>query len=256
MPFDRKVIPSEGIDQRSIKKFEKLSASDVLPFPSGYMLLIQGSVGSGKSSLLWSVVNAYQEKNYFDLIIIYNACSDSFATWNKLDNEKTTVEVEGKYDPEEMQSLIDEIDKMQQKRRDENKRPYHILMILDDMVTSAISRKGTTTVFDQLVLNRRHLGVNIIITSQQYNILNPSIRGNNLSHFLLLKGNARDIKLASNEHNAGQITEEEFVRMYNMVKKKDKYGFLCVDYKEGPDKRFKNGFTEVIKVKSKLKEEE
>lgn len=241
----REIIPSEKKHPRLIKKIQKLDKE--LPSPPFYLVL-QGSVGSGKSSLLYSLIKAYQSKKFFDVIYIWNRVSDSDSAWEKFETDKTAIEIFHHYHDNDVFEIIENIDKVQKNRRAKKKPPLSILMVFDDMAYSNISRKGKPSALDEVVINRRHYNISLIITSQTYKALNQNMRTNNLSHLILLRANLRDLRNIAEEHNAGMVEEEEFIQMYQKVKEGDKYGFLVVDYQAEPSKIFKKNFKEIIQI--------
>lgn len=246
MPLKQEVMPSEKKHPKLLKLIETLDKD--LPKPP-FFIIIQGSVGSGKTSLLYSLLNSYQKNNFFDVIYFYNRVSDSDKVWLKFEKEKkTAVEVFNNYRDDRLLYQIDVIDKVQNKRREKKKRPLNILFVFDDMAYSNIVSRGKSTALDQLVINRRHYNVSLIVTSQTYKALNINLRTNNLSHLVLLRANLKDLKMIAEDHNAGMIEEDDFVELYNEVKKKGKYNFLVVDYQDDPDKIFKQNFNEILKI--------
>lgn len=242
---NREVIPSEKKHPRLIKKIKELEKE--LPKPPFFMI-IQGSVGSGKTSLLYSLLKAYQDKNFFDVIIFYNRVSDSDEVWEKFETKKTAIELYHDYNDAKLIEIINQLDGVQSERREKKKRPLNVLFVFDDMAYSNIVRKNKSTALDQLVINRRHYNASLIITSQTYKALNINLRTNNLSQLVLLRANLKDLKMIAEDHNAGMIEEKEFINLYDSVKKGGQYDFLVVDYQDKPENIFKRNFKEVIKI--------
>jgi len=242
---NREVIPSEKKHPRLIKKIKELEKE--LPKPPFFMI-IQGSVGSGKTSLLYSLLKAYQDKNFFDVIIFYNRVSDSDEVWEKFETKKTAIELYHDYNDAKLIEIINQLDGVQTERREKKKRPLNVLFVFDDMAYSNIVRKNKSTALDQLVINRRHYNASLIITSQTYKALNINLRTNNLSQLVLLRANLKDLKMIAEDHNAGMIEEKEFINLYDSVKKGGQYDFLVVDYQDKPENIFKRNFKEVIKI--------
>lgn len=271
MPIKRYVMPSEAKHKLTLKLNDKLNEiNPILPKPP-YFFLIQGSVGSGKTSLLYSLLRNYQKINYFDIIYVYNRVKDSDKVWQSFEKYKivkkknkagkeeeeikyiTSVEIYNDYDNKQLKDLIDSIDEAQTMRRDEGKRPLNILFVFDDMAYSGITKRASApSSLDQLIINRRHYNISIIITSQTYKALSMNARTNNLTHMILMKANKKDRELIAEDHNAGEVSTEDFLKMYENVKKSGKYDFLVVDYTDEQERRFKKNFEEVIGLKETI----
>lgn len=263
MPIKRYVMPSEAKHEKTIKMNEKLNKlNSVLPKPP-FFFLIQGSVGSGKTSLLYSLLRNYQKINYFDIIYIYNRVKDSDKVWQTFEKYKiikkknkeeeikyiTSIEIYNDYDNKQLKNLIDAIDETQTQRRTEGKRPLNILFVFDDMAYSGITKRASApSSLDQLIINRRHYNISIVITSQTYKALSMNARTNNLTHMVLMKANKKDLELIAEDHNAGEVSTEDFIIMYKTIKKGNKYDFLVVDYTDEQERRFKKNFEEVIEI--------
>lgn len=262
-----KIIPSENEKYDAYEDFKKLDYSDYLPKPNGFCIMIQGSVGSGKSSLLYTLLNLYQKVNVFDIILVYCPTSDSHEVFKKFDDEKTDVVINSKFNDLEFSSFIKDLDEDQRKIREKidehiskdekipkGLRPVRVLVILDDAITDpTLIQKVRPNSFDTAVINRRHMGLNIIITCQNYLQASPNLRANNPSHFILMKANERDLKKISEEHNGGQIMPQTFMNLYKGIKDVEPYGYLMVDYKADPDKRFRSGLSDILSVADIIK---
>lgn len=245
--METEVIPSEKIPAKNRKQDEKLPC--YLP-PARGLIIIQGSAGSGKSSLLYSMVKQYQKHNYYDIIIVYNRCSDSDFVWESFQTKKTDVQIFNKFDNQELLDIIENLDEEQQSRRrmsPEKRKLLNVLFIFDDMIYSGICSSYKTSALDELVINRRHLNATIMITSQSYKALNQNIRTNNVSQMIVMRANVKDLENIAQEHNAGVCGIPEFVEMYNTCKDYGNYEYFVVDYRKPQDKMFSRGFKNVLK---------
>lgn len=244
------VIPSERIPLKNRKQDDKLPS--YLP-PARGLLILQGSAGSGKSSLLYSIVKQYQQQHYFDVIIVYNRCSDSDFVWKGFADKKTDVQVYNRFNNEELLDIMTNLDEIQQERRQmkaDKRKLLNVLFIFDDMIYSGICSSSKKSALDELVINRRHLNSTVIITSQSYKALNQNIRTNNVSQMIVLRANTRDLLNIAEEHNAGLVSVDEFVCMYNHCKAIGDYEYFCVDYRKPQGKMFSRGFKNTLKTSS------
>lgn len=245
--METSIIPSEKIPTKNRKQDEKLP--DYLP-PARGLILIQGSAGSGKSSLLYSMIKEYQKKNYFDIIIVYNRVSDSDYVWKGFEDKRTDVQVYNSYDNQELLDIIDNINEEQMERRNmkpDKRKLLNIAFIFDDMIYSGICHAHKKSAVDELVINRRHLNCTVFITSQSYKALNQNIRTNNVSQMIVMRANTVDLKNVGDEHNAGVCTTEDFMEMYNHCKDFGNYEYLVVDYRKPQDEIFSRGFKTTLK---------
>lgn len=242
------IIPSEKIPAKNRKQDERLPS--YLP-PARGLIILQGSAGSGKSSLLYSMVKQYQKQNYFDVIIVYNRCSDSDFVWEGFQTRKTDVSVFNRYDNQELLDIIENLDEVQQERRmkkpDSKQRLLNVLFIFDDMIYSGICSAYKKSAVDELVINRRHMNATVMITSQSYKALNQNIRTNNVSQMIVLRANAKDLMNIGEEHNAGVCNTDDFMEMYNHCKDFGNFEYLVVDYRKPQDKMFSRGFENTLK---------
>jgi len=244
------VIPSEKIPTKNRKQDAKLPA--YLP-PARGLVILQGSAGSGKSSLLYSMIKEYQKQHYYDVIIVYNRCSDSDFVWEGFQSKKTDVQIYNHYDNEELLDILKNLDEEQQERRmakPEKRRLLNVLFVFDDMIYSGICSAYKKSAVDELVINRRHMNATVMITSQSYKALNQNIRTNNVSQMIVLRANAKDLQNIGEEHNAGVCNVDDFIAMYTLCKDYGNYEYLVVDYRKAQDKMFSRGFKNVLKPTS------
>lgn len=245
--METSIIPSEKIPTKNKKQDDKLPS--YLP-PARGLIIIQGSAGSGKSSLLYSMIKEYQKKNYFDIIIVYNRVSDSDYVWKGFQTKKTDVQVFNTYNNEELLDIIENINDEQMERREmkpEKRKLLNICFIFDDMIYSGICHARKVSAVDELTINRRHLHCTIFVTSQSYKAINQNIRTNNVSQMIVMRANVRDLMNIGEEHNAGVCSVDDFVEMYNHCKDHGNYEYLVVDYRKPQDKMFSRGFKNVLK---------
>lgn len=246
------IIPSERIPTKNRKQDERLPS--YLP-PARGLIILQGSAGSGKSSLLYSMIKEYQKHGYFDVIIVYNRCSDSDFVWEGFQTRKTDVSVLNHFDNQELLDMIQNIDEVQQERRmkkpEAKQRLLNILFVFDDMIYSGICSAHKKTAVDELVINRRHINATVILTSQTYRAVSQNIRTNNVSQMIVLRANAKDLANIGEEHNAGVCCTDDFIEMYNHCKDYGNYEYLVVDYTKPQDKMFSRGFKNTLKPGSR-----
>lgn len=128
------------------------------PFPNyGFALLVSGRPMSGKTTMVMSQLTNRDGLFYkkFHKVFIF---SPSLSTLEKK-LEVPEEQIFKEYNIEALQEIIDE----QEANRDD---PNEVLIILDDMIAD-IERDNSKT-FTRMILNRRHLNLSIICTTQSY----------------------------------------------------------------------------------------
>jgi len=233
-------IPSE-IKKETVKE-KKLSK--VIPRPLPFAWIVCGAVGSGKSSLLYSMINNKDGwfKNYFDKIVVFLSTIDSNKTWESIPN----TEVVNEYDPTFLAGYYKMIQEQQQKLRDKKRRLHNYLFCFDDMVTQNIVSHHKISIIDHIFQTYRHENVSIIINTQSYKQLNKTTRSLNCSGMFVLKVNKQEIQEIAAEHS-GLLDDEEFIDMYHKVMKEPR-GYLFIDYKAQLEKRFRNTINYPIQI--------
>ena len=121
-----------------------------------------------------------------------------------------------------MNKLIDKMTEINaNKSKNERK---HILLILDDCVSDTNFHQSPT--IKKLFLRGRHINISLLITTQYIYLISPSMR-NNMDFIFSGQMNKQSIFLLTNEYLSGNISKEEFVKMYNRCTKD--YNFLVIN---------------------------
>jgi hypothetical protein len=245
--FKTLMMPSEKKHKDLEKMIDKIPNSMLKP---PFSMIITGGAGSGKSSLLYTLLKKTYRR-FFDVIYIFNRCRDSDDVWRSLEGEKKPIiEIFNEYDDEKLGEIIKEIEDVQEEQRELDKRPVNVLFVFDDCLYSGIVKKGNSkNVFNELIINRRHLNASVIFTSQNYMGLEPGMRTNNLSGLCVMGCNTREMALISAEHNGGIVDDKILMKMYDDIKEKDPYGFLVINYQRPREERFCYNFVDVIRHK-------
>ena len=246
-----KPIPSEnhGVD----KKFLKLPHHKIL-FKPPFTLHVEGMIGSGKTTFAWSLLKKHY-KNYFDEVVVYCGTLDSKHHWEKLPYKNVVVLNE--WNPEEFDKYITQLETDQEERKEEGKRMLNVMILFDDMAAQGLAKThaGKNSPLEHLMLVCRHLNVSVAILTQDSKIcMKPAMRNNCFFH-VLYRVQRNDIEKIAKEHS-GDMTPEEFIRLYYRVMDLKPYNFLIIDYKAKPSKRFRMGFTKVIRPVTNKEEQE
>lgn len=238
-------IPSE--DRPVDKKFNKLPFNKQL-FRPPFVCRVQGMIGAGKTALAWSMLNKLY-KRYYDEVIIYSGTMDSRDAWETLPQKRIIVLNE--WNPTEFLQYIQQLEKDQEERKAKNKRMLNVCILFDDMIANGISKHhaGKSSPLEHLILICRHLNVSVIILTQDSKTgMTPAMRNNAMYH-VLYRIQKNDLEKIAQEH-AGDLTTEQFCNLYYSIINSAPHQFLIIDYKAPSHKRFRHGFSKVIKIKS------
>jgi len=134
-------------------------------------------------------------------------------------------------------------------RKLEVKRQYVTNIILDDCLANKeafSAKRGSTLV--KAVLNSRHIGVNIIIASQNLKSITKAIR-NNVDIWILYK--FKNDKLILDDlwpEISGAVSQEEFLSLYHYATTND-HDALVYDGKAKKENRFKLNLDVILRWK-------
>lgn len=64
------------------------------------------------------------------------------------------------------------------------------------------------------------------------------MRANNVSLVIIMRANRKDLENIAKEHNAGVVSEKEFMSIYDEIKAGGKYDYMVVDYEQPLTKIF------------------
>ena len=228
------LIPSE--ERPEDTRFFKLKHSKIIPKPP-FTMLIVAPIGSGKSSLTYSMLDKWYGA-YFDELIIYNGTKDSNDAWLNLPAKEVILLNE--WDEEEFFKYVKALEVSQLRRIQEGKPPVNVLILFDDMVTDHIFSRGRSTALDQFIIKIRHIPASLIMTTQSYKLISSTSR-RNMTHLAILPVNQDEIEKVAEEHS-GLMTKDNFIKMYKSIITKQPRNYLVIDYRAPVLERFKERF--------------
>lgn len=248
MALKTEKIPSE--ERPPDGRFDKLPHNELLVKPP-FTMVITGSIGSGKSSIVWSMLNpkGFYGK-YFDYMLIFNGSVDSNAIWKDASTDENEIDVVNKWDNDKFRDFVVRLERDQQRLREEGKQLQRICVVFDDSVSQGISNKNKINALDDLIQRCRHINTTVIIASQVYRQLNRSMRCLNTLAFIITKVNRPDLRAVAEEH-CGLITIDQFEDMYRQIMKTEGHPFLLINYQKPYDQRFWLTFNHLIMVEPK-----
>lgn len=120
-------------------------------------------------------------------------------------------------------------------------------MILDDLIGSSAFKSTGRSALTNLVLKNRHLGVNILVATQNLKAIPKSIR-TNTSLFVIFKFASKKIVCDDLwEEVSNTLTLERFEEAYEHATKEDHDAFV-IDFSQPKERRFKKNFDVVLKL--------
>lgn len=202
-------------------------------------------IGSGKTAFLWSMLNDFY-KNYFDEVVVYVGTKDSARHWEALPQKAVCVLHD--WNPAAFHKYLDQLEADQETRKAKGKRPLNVCIAFDDMIATGIDKHhgGRHSPLEHLILVCRHLNVSIIILTQDSKTgMTPAMRNNAMYH-VIYKVQTNDLAKVADEHS-NDLTSAEFIKMYHSVVDRAPHQWLMVDYRAPTAKRFRTGFSKIIK---------
>lgn len=244
MPKELTITPIPSEHRPPDKRFLKLEHHKYL-FPPPFVCRVQGMIGAGKSAFLWTMLSDLY-KNYWDEVVIFCGTKDSAHHWEKVPQRSVCLLHD--WDPAAFMEYLKQLETDQMDRIAKGKQPLRICIAFDDMIATGIEKpfNKKRSPLEHLILICRHLNVSIILLTQDSKVgMTPAMRNNCMYH-VLYRVQTADLAKVAEEHS-NELTPKEFERMYHNVMSKGKHEFLIIDYKAAPERRFRYGFTKIIK---------
>jgi hypothetical protein len=213
--------------------------------------MILGRCGSGKSSVLWSLLTEgymYKGKSIFDEMIIYLGTLDARETFESLPCKNKVILQD--FDADDFESYLDDLKQHQMERLSKNKRPLNIAVVFDDYVGMNLLKhnKGKASPLERLALTSRHeCNMTLFFCSQVYKntgFSSPSMR-NNTTTYIISNMTRPEIEKIAEEH-ANEYTPEQFITIYDEMMKTP-FNFMVIDYRRPLDERITERFNGSLK---------
>lgn len=236
VPFKVQMMPSEHKPED--KRFAKLKSAKVL-FKPPFTLCVDGMIGSGKTSFVYSLLQAYPK--YWDECVIFCGTRDSNRAWEGLNQRKVIVFNE--WDEGAFEQYFKDLEDENERRRAEKEPELRSCVVFDDMIADNISKQGRSTSLEKCLLNTRHYNLTVIILTQSIKLLSRTMRINMMYYAIFKVNRSELIRVA--EDNSGLLTEDQFVEMASEVLKTP-YSYLIIDNKATPENRFRDTMNHII----------
>ena len=172
---------------------------------------------SGKSVLLKHLVEA--EKHKFARIYVICPTEKINRFYSDIVDEECIFD---SYDEKWVNKLIDKMTEINSNKPAKERK--NILLILDDLVSDTNFHQSPS--FKKIIIRGRHINIAIILTFQYLNLIPPTARSN-LDTLFVGQMNKQSVDLLISEFISGDISKEEFIKMYNRCTKD--YNFLVIN---------------------------
>lgn len=216
--------------------------------------MILGRCGSGKSSVLWSLLTkgyVYKNKSLFDEMIVYLGSQDSISTFESLPCKNKIILQE--FDADDFEDYLTDLKSHQMERLSKGKRPLNIAVIFDDFVGQNLLKhnKGKASPLERIALTSRHeCNMSLFFCAQAFKntgFSSPTMR-NNITTYIIANMTKPEIEKIADEH-CNDYSPEQFIEIYNEMMKTP-YNFMVIDYRRPLNDRITEGFTGSLNSKT------
>ena len=172
---------------------------------------------SGKSCLLKYLVEA--ERHKFNKIYVICPTEKINRFYSDIVDDECIFD---NYDKKWVEKLINKMTEINSNKSQKERK--NVLLILDDIVSDHNFHQSPT--LKKLFIRGRHINIGIILTFQYLNFIPPVAR-NNLDYLFCGQMNKQSIDLLISEFISGDISKEEFIKMFNRCTRD--YNFLVIN---------------------------
>ena len=172
---------------------------------------------SGKSVLLKHLVES--ERHKFSKIYVICPTEKINKFYSDIVDDECIFD---SYDEKWVNKLIDKMTEINANKPAKERK--NVLLILDDLVSDHNFHQSPS--FKKIIIRGRHINIGIILTFQYLNLIPPTARSN-LDTLFVGQMNKQSIDLLVSEFISGDISKEEFIKMYNRCTKD--YNFLVIN---------------------------
>lgn len=215
------------------------------------ILCVGKSQYSGKSSWLLNMLEQDDDRLYkaeYDGGDMY-IFSESLTSDTKIKNIIKQHDIphsntfEG-YDENALDAIFDMVQDDYNDAINNNKKPKHSLIILDDCSFGGDLRKKNNSTLNKIFCNGRHINLSVICTAQKYTQLHNTQR-ENATGVVLWDCSDKQLDLIAEDHNILE-SKKEFKKMFRTVTH-EPFSHMIVNYSNPRDRRYMNMNFEPIK---------
>jgi hypothetical protein len=225
-------------------------------------ILVLGQCGSGKSSILWSlltkayVIGGKKKKSVFDEALYFLGTADAEDCFRKIPIENHLILRD--FDAVSFDEYMDDLKVHQLERIEKGKSMMNPLIVFDDFASENILKKtrvGGAPPIQKLCLTSRHeAGMTVMYLSQFYKntgFTSPAVRGN-LTTIILSKMANNEVRKVAEEF-CEMYEVDEFLEHYDRIIASAPYQFLVWERRRDMSKdRWTHGFTKPLPPSQKV----
>ena len=240
---------NEAIQIHSLPKLDNPDPCHLHPaIPQGSCLFVAPSA-SGKSTLIVNLIlrRVFGVLVHYKRILVFSPTVYSDSSWDMLSEDmyhpfkikcadgrrRRTAEVilDDAFSMEKLDKIMKDQGDIQR-----SERP-NTLIILDDWA----SELSNTPSMQRLAFRGRHMKLWLWLATQLYRKVPRSLRVN-VPYYIIFSVNSNELRTISEELAVGSVKEFEVMFRRGTA---EPYGFLCVDMKRAPAKRFSFNFKKI-----------
>ena len=205
---NNKYIPGKPIKEKANVFIPDIDPDLNIPNRNGFHCVMTGSGGSGKSSLMLSLIKGPYKKKFHNIYYICPMVSflsvkdHPFKKHDKVYHDLT------------VDLLLDIYKELETKKEEDDVDVDYSLIIIDDQADS-LKDKHIQRVLNKMMIKSRHLGLSWIITLQAF-IYFPKILRRQITNLILFKPKSIDeFNLVSKE--MFNMKEQDSLKLHNYV---------------------------------------
>lgn len=222
------------------KEFKKKNYPEILPNPYGGLLLIVGSVKSGKSTIINNLLmnpsfyNKDLKNPLFDkTLIISNTILNDF----NMRFLRDTFDYKAEYNDGDIMELLES-----QKSYGARENMPLVCLVADDILTSTFKKNNELSF---LASRFRHYNIFYTITTQSFRALSPIIRSNATNVIITKQQNDNEKSKIVEEYAPLFQGEKKFNELYDQAINNHPYSFLYLDLSKNPAQAFISFFKRI-----------
>lgn len=218
---------------------DNLNVNPLLPQPA-FLLVVVAPRKSGKTNLTVDLLHDAEKYNgKFDVVVVWSRTYEHDSKWKNINLPEGSV-LDSFVESEALEILnaAEHVSKTKQ---------VNTLFIFDDMITEGIMSPHKMGVLENIAVRGRHANVSIIIITQQYMALSPSVRNNATNSVFFRIRNGDELEKVARENREG-MRKEAFLEMFADVTA-DPYSFLHINNQQAdPTKRFWKNWDTMVDI--------